>query len=549
MCGAWAYINGVPHLGNLIGSELSADIFARYLRLKGEDVLFVSGSDEHGTPIEVEAVKSGIPPQDLTDNYHNQVVYLFEKFGISFDNYSRTHSPTHIRFCQEFFKTLYEKGHIFAEEVKQLYCNKDNRFLPDRFVLGICPNCSYDKARGDQCENCGKVLDPLDLSSPSCAICGEHPVVKTSRHWFFNLPKFTDRIKVWLENNTRLPENARRFSLKWIEEGLRPRSVTRDNEWGIPAPFRGSERKTIYVWFEALLGYITASVEWAIRKGRPESWKDYWTNPETRSVYFIGKDNIPYHTIILTALLTAYDERLVLPWNVSSTEYLTFEGRKFSKSQGVGIWLDDAIKHLEADYWRYYLAKIRPETSDSNFSLAHFREVINSDLNDTIGNFIHRVLTFIHAHFDDEVPEPGELDKDDKELVKQVKAAPAEVGRLLEEFKFRYALDSAARLARLGNSYINLKEPWRTVKEDRTRTATTIYVAVQVVNSLSTLLEPFVPFTARRLRDILNVKDTANSWDRAGDTYLRPGHKTKQPEPLFVKISDEKMVELKGAYG
>jgi len=551
VCSAWPYINTVPHLGTLIGSALSADVFARYLRLRGYDVVFVSGSDEHGTPIEIEAVKRGVDCKSLTDKYHSLVKELFEKFELSFDNYTRTHNPIHIKFCQEFFMRLYTKGYIFEREVKQLYCPKCERFLPDRFVEGRCPYCGYERARGDQCDNCGRVLDPTDLMDPRCAICHSTPIIKTTKHWFFDLPRFSNRIREWIESNPRLPPNARRFSLRWLDEGLRPRAVTRDNRWGVPAPFPSAEGKTIYVWFEAVLGYVTATIEWARKVGNPDLWKAYWMSPDTKTIYFIGKDNIPFHVIILPALLMAYDERLALPWNVSSTEYLTFEGKKFSKSLGIGIWLDQAISWFPADYWRYYLIKIRPEKSDTNFSWSEFQQAVNNDLNDVLGNFIHRVLTFIYRNFEGAVPQPEEFDEEDQEMLKALNRAPLEIAAILEnEVSLKKALERVMSLAAKGNAYLSSKEPWRMIKKDVGGAKTCLYVAAQVVASLSILLEPFIPNTATRLRDMINLRTSvSNIWDLAGSPLLKPGHKIGEPSPLFRKIPDAKIIELKKVTG
>jgi len=542
----------VPHLGTLIGSALSADVFARYLRLRGHDVVFVSGSDEHGTPIELEAMRRGVDFKELTDQYHAVITRLFEEFRISFDNYTRTHNPIHMRFCQEFFTRLYEKGYIFVKEVEQLYCPRCERFLPDRFVEGRCPHCGYEGARGDQCDSCGRILDPTDLLEPRCSTCGSKPIPKTSRHWFFDLPRFSEKLRRWLEGNTRLPANARHFSQKWLEEGLRPRAVTRDNKWGIPAPFPGAEGKTIYVWFEAVLGYLTATIEWAAKKGDPELWKDYWMDPETRSIYFIGKDNIPFHTIILPALLMAYDEKLILPWNISSTEYLTFEGQKFSKSRGVGVWLDQALQWFPPDYWRYYLIKIRPEKSDTNFSWADFQQAVNNDLNNNLGNFIHRVLTFIYRYFDGAVPEPGEMDEEDEEVVRALREAPERVGGLMESGSLKQGLEQVMALSTLGNTYLNRKAPWHVIKTDRRRAGTTLYIAAQIVGCLSILLDPFIPDTAEKLRKMINLsldESGRNPWDLAGSLILRPGHRINEPTPLFEKIPDARIEELRRATG
>ena len=531
-------------MGTLIGSVLSADVFARYLRLKGHDVVFVSGSDEHGTPIEIEAIKRGVDFKALTDQYHSLITKLFDEFRISFDNYTRTHNPIHIKFCQEFFMKLYEKGYIFTKEVRQLYCPKCQRFLPDRFVEGTCPYCGYEKARGDQCDACGRVLDPTDLINPRCSICGSEPVVKSSKHWFFDLPKFSDRLKKWLESNPRLPANARHFSLKWLEEGLKPRAVTRDNKWGIPAPFPGAEDKTIYVWFEAVLGYVTATIEWAAKKGDQELWKDYWMDPETRSVYFIGKDNIPFHTIIFPALLLATHEGYNLPWNVSTNEWLNFEGQKSSKSRKIGIWIDEALEMFHVDYWRYTLMANRPETSDTNFTWKIFLERVNSDLNDTLGNFIHRTLTFINNYYGGEIPKPEKLDDLDREMLKTINKYFKRIDESLDGFYIQAATRRIIELAREGNKYLNEKKPWKTIKSDPQSAAVALYIAAQIVKVLAVVLEPFMPLAAEKIRKCMNLPSDL-LWKDAVDP-IEAGHKINEARPIFEKInaSEEELQEM-----
>lgn len=536
----------MPHIGNLIGSELSADVFARYLRLRGEDVVFVSGSDEHGTPIEVEAARRGVDPKALTDYYHNKVVEIFKGFRLSFDKYTRTHNPIHISFCQEFLKRIYENGYIFDRDVDQLFCEKCNRFLPDRFVNGTCPYCGYTSARGDQCEACGKVLDPLELIEPRCAICGSTPVVRSTRHWFFDLPQLAERLRSWLVANQSMPERVKAFSLSWIEEGLKPRAVTRDNRWGIPAPFTGSENKTIYVWFEAVLGYVSATLELGLERGDPHLWERYWLDSQTKTAFFIGKDNIPFHTIIFPALLMAHGDGFVLPWTVSATEYLTFEGQKFSKSKGIGVWLDEALEILPSDYWRYYLAKIRPETSDTNFRWQDFVSTINSDLNDDIGNYIHRVLTFINQYYNGVVPQPLELDEDDKRILSKINETWRRVDELMTDVKMRQALSEVLSLVKDANGYLNLKEPWRLQRTDPTRAATTLYVASQVVAALSVMLEVFTPDTASTLREMLGIElETSARKTLAGEYLLSPGAPITKSRPLFRKISEAELMEKK----
>ncbi|MEM4333485.1 MAG: methionine--tRNA ligase [Nitrososphaerota archaeon] len=528
----------------MIGSELSADIYARYLRVRGEDVVFVSGSDEHGTPIEVEAAKQGVEPKTLTDKFHAKVVEIFKNFGLSFDNYTRTHNPIHISFCQNFFKRIYENGYIIDREMDQLYCDNCRRFLPDRFVHGTCPYCGYSYARGDQCESCGRVLDPLELVNPICAICGSTPIIRSTRHWFLDLPQLSQKLKEWLVSNPSLSERVKAFSLSWIEEGLRPRAVTRDNKWGIPAPFPGAEEKTIYVWFEAVLGYISATVELGISRGEPSLWEKYWLDKQTRTVYFIGKDNIPFHTIILPALLLAHGEGYVLPWNVSATEYLTFEGQKFSKSKKIGVWLDEALAILPSDYWRYYLAKNRPETSDTNFRWQDFVSTVNSDLNDDIGNYIHRVLTFIHQNFEGKVPEHHALDADDERILMRIREIKHRIDELMDEVRERQSLIEVLNLVKEANSYLNLKEPWKLLKTDPKRAATTLFVASQIVAALTVFLEIFTPDTAAALREMIGLGyDKNGSWGRLEDTILQPNTKITKPKPLFRKVSEQEIMQ------
>lgn len=369
---AWPYINVTPHLGNLVGSVLSADVTARYYRLKGADTVMVSGSDTHGTPIEVEAIKQGITPKALTDCNHAKVAELFRLWGASFDNYTSTESPVHKEFVQKTLLEIEKNGYIFSQETQMLYCENDQRFLPDRFVEGKCPYCGCEKARGDQCDLCGKLLEPTLLVEPYCTICKTKPTVKTTRHWYIDLSKLADPLTQYLKENKQLPASVKNFSLNWIKEGLKPRAVTRDVEWGIPAPFEGAQGKTIYVWVEAVLGYISATIEQFEHTDNPDKWREFWLDKNAKTLYFVGKDNIPFHTIILPALLLASGQGFNLPWNVSATEFLQFKGQKASKSQRVGIWIDEALEMFPVDYWRFFLIATRPESKDTNFTWAVF---------------------------------------------------------------------------------------------------------------------------------------------------------------------------------
>lgn len=532
---AWPYVNSVPHLGTFI-HLLSADVYTRYLRLKGEEVIAVTGSDEHGTPIEVEAIKRGVPPKQLTDEIHNRICELLKAYNIRFDNYTRTENPVHIRYTQDLYRKVYANGYVYTQNVNLPYCEKDQRFLPDRFVEGTCPHCAYEQARGDQCDSCGRVLDPLELIRPKCVFCGTTPTVKSSTHWFFDLPKFRDKLLALVKENKRLPENARNFSLRWLEEGLKPRALTRDNKWGIPAPFPGAEGKTIYVWLEAVLGYVSASIEWAEKSGRPNAWKDFWFDKETRNVHFIGKDNIPFHVIIFPSLLLATHEDYVLPWQVSSTEFILFDGQKFSKSKQIGVWIDDALKVAPGEYWRYVLIATRPESRDANFTWRDFEAHVNSELNDVLGNFIHRTLTFVNNQFESKIPEIHELDGLDEALKYRIESSPEKVGLLLDRFELKNALAEIVELARQGNQYLSEREPWHLVKKDRAKTATTLHLATQLVRTIGILISPFLPETAQGIREQLNITADQQWWD-AGKLSLEPGHIIGKASPLFHKVS------------
>jgi len=536
---AWPYLHSTPHLGNMVGSILSADVFARYCRVKGEDVVMVSGSDEHGTPVEVESIRLGISPKELTDRNHAKIVELFKAWGISFDNYTRTENPVHKEFVKAFLTKIYDNGYIFTQETEMLYCERCGRFLPDRYVEGKCSYCGYEHARGDQCESCGRLLETTLLIDPHCAICNSKPALRTTKHWYFDLPKLSERISAYLSNNEQLASNTKNFSISLIREGLKPRAVTRDVTWGIQAPFPGAENKRIYVWVEAVLGYVSATIEYFKNREQPEKWKEYWFDKEAKTYYFIGKDNIPFHTIILPALLLASGEDYNLPWNVSATEFLQFKGEKASKSQRVGIWIDEALELFHADYWRYFLMATRPETKDSNFSWDLFTEKVNADLNDTFGNFIHRTLTFISSQFDSAIPKAEGADEDAAQILKTLEEKTETIAREIEACKLQSAANTMISISRIGNQYLNEKEPWNLIKTDRKKAANVIYAAAQVVKALAIVSAPFVPVAAEEIWKTLNLSGSVHQqkWDEA----LKPlpsDHRIAKAKPLFRKIED-----------
>jgi len=544
---AWPYLNVTPHIGNVVSSHLSADVVARYFRLKGADTVMVSGSDEHGTPIEVEAIRSGITPKELTDRLHVKVTQLLKEWGISYDNYTRTENPIHKEFVRNLLMRIYDNGYIFDQDTTMLYCENCERFLPDRYVEGKCPYCGYEHARGDQCELCGRLLETTLLVEPHCAICKSKPIVKNTRHWYFDMPKLSDKLAFYIKENKQFATNVKKFSLNIIQEGLKPRAVTRDVAWGIPAPFPGSENKTIYVWVEAVLGYVSATIEFFKNKGEPENWKDFWFNKKAKTMYFIGKDNIPFHTIILPALLLASGEDYNLPWNVSATEYLQFVGEKASKSQRRGIFMDEALQLFPPDCWRYFLMSSRPETKDSDFSWELFTEKINADLNDTFGNFVHRTLTFINSQFNGEIPEAKTMAEEDKNILKSMGEKAAQTAEEIQNCKLQAAANTMMSLARLGNQYLNEKEPWNLVKKDKSQSESVLNIASNIVKALSIISEPFIPFTAERIWSTLNLPGSVHN--QTWEETLKPlpvRQRIEKSKPLFQKIeaTEQELNEL-----
>ena len=550
---AWPYVNAIPHLGNMIGSVLSSDVFARFCRLKGDEVVFVSGSDSHGTPVAVAAKKQNVPAEELAMKNHEIIKTLFQKWKISYDNYTHTHNPIHIKFVQDFYLDVQQNGFIFEREIESLYCPTDNLYLPDRFVEGICPHCGAPGARGDQCDNpeCGKLLTPLELKEAKCAICNSTPQVKKTKHWYMNFPKLQERLEELIENNEIIPPNARLMCLNSITEGLPERAITRDLKWGIPAPFKGAENKSIYVWFEAVLGYISAVKEWAEKViEKPEKFDYFWNDPDSKAVYFIGKDNIIFHLIIFPGLEMAYnddkheDKKFILPYNVSSTEFLMYENDKFSKSRGGGVRIDEALKLAPLDYWRFNLIYNRPEKSDTSFLWSEFDNNVKM-LNDVIGNFIHRSLTFIDKQFKSTIPKKIDLDDIDKEFLLKINTISNKIGKLLENFELRKALREIVNFGREGNGYLNDKAPWHLIKKNKDAAGHVFNICSQAVFALAILLRPFIPETSDNILDYLNLSDNVEqlSWHDIDENAIKEGHKIKVPKPLFQKLEVEEIKE------
>jgi methionyl-tRNA synthetase len=571
---AWPYANGDLHIGHLAGALLPADIFARYHRLKGNRVLMVSGSDSHGTPTTLEADRRGVPPRQLFEHFHARHLETQWAIGISHDLYTHTDTENHHRIAQDFFRTLYQGGHLYRETQRQLYSETQNRFLPDRYVEGTCPICGFAGARGDQCDNCGNLLDALDLIEPRSKTDGSRPVVRETEHFFFNLPAFTDRLLVYLdEHANHWRPNVINFARNYINEGLRGRPVTRDIEWGVPVPLPGWDDKRIYVWFEAVIGYFSASVEWAQNAGQPAAWKDWWYNPQARIFNFLGKDNIPFHTVIWQAELLGVGHwgedggrQLNLPYDVPANEFMNVEGAKFSKSRNWAVWLPDILDRYDPDAIRYYVTSVMPETRDSEFSWNDFVRRNNDELVATWGNLANRVLSFAYKHWEGRVPLPGELRPADNELLEQVEGGFQTIGGHLEAVHLRAALGEAIALAGAVNRYLDLQGPWFAIKQDRPAAATTIYTALRAIDSLKVLFSPFLPFSSERLHRILGydlplfgeqkivtyqeserphqalIYDPAPASGAWEPSQLKPGQAMRQPEPLYRKL-DESIVE------
>jgi len=538
---AWPYANGSLHLGQIAGAYLPADIFARYHRLKGNEVLMVSGSDQHGTPITIKAEQEGKDPAEIAAFYYQEFLDSWQKLGISFDLFTTTGTANHAEVAQDIFLTLLDKGHIYKDTVSQPFCPSCQRFLPDRYIEGTCPYCQSSRARGDQCEECGKPLNAAELLAPRCRICATTPIFKDSEHFFLKLSAFQEQLSRWVSQQGRWRPNVHGLTRRYLKEGLRDRAITRDMEWGVPVPLEGFEDKRIYVWFEAVIGYLSAAKEWAKLSGDAEKWRSFWQQDEAKSYYFIGKDNIPFHTLIWPAMLMGYGN-LNLPYDVPANEFLTIEGRKLSTSQNWAVWLPDYLSRYDPDPLRYLLSVNMPEARDTDFSWREFVRRNNDELVATYGNLVNRVLTFVYKNFEGEVPQPGELDDTSKELLKEAKNTLLRaVDDYLKKCNFRDAIKSALSLAREANRYLDEKSPWKEIKENRSAAATSLYTVICVISRLKTMLYPFLPFSSQKLHEYLgfsgNVEDYG--WEQSPP---EPGQKLNEPKPLFTKL-DEKLAE------
>ncbi len=541
---ALPYANGRIHLGHLSGAYLPADIYVRYKRLKGDDVIYICGSDEHGVPITITADKEKVSPKIIIDRYHELNKKAFEKFGMSFDIYSRTSIPIHHKTAQEFFKCFYDNGLLVEKKSMQFYDPKAKMFLPDRYVEGTCPKCGNEEARSDECEKCGSLYEPSELKNPKSKISGETPILKETSHWYLPLGKFQQRLEKYVDEmnkNYGWKENVLQYCRGWFKDGLKDRAVTRDLDWGIKVPLENAEGKVIYVWFEAVLGYISATKELSEKRNEPDLWKNYWQNPETKYVAFIGKDNIVFHTIIFPAMLMAWndynDDKYILPQNVPANEFLNFESKKFSKSRGWGVDVLEFLDMFPPDPLRYTLAANLPENKDTDFYWKEFQSRNNGELADILGNFINRTFTFAFKHFDGKVPPVYELQDIDKEMIELVKNYPEKIGKLIERYKIKDAVFEMMNLARAANKYFNDSEPWITVKKDKNRCATTINICLNTIYTLAEIFEPVIPFTSQKIFNMLDAEKVR--WYESGQFHLETGKVLKKPEILFTKIEDK----------
>ncbi len=540
---ALPYTNGPIHIGHLAGVYVPADIYARYLRLIGKDVAYISGSDEHGAAIPMRAKKEGVSPQVIIDKYHGIIKKSFLDFGISFDNYSRTSSKIHHETASDFFTKMYNDGEFIEEVSAQLYDAEANQFLADRFVVGTCPKCGFEESYGDQCESCGTSHNATDLINPKSAITGNIPTVKETKHWFLPLDKHEDFLRKWiLEGHKKdWKPNVYGQVKSWVEDGLRPRAVTRDLDWGIPVPLEGADGKVLYVWFDAPIGYISSTKEWAAREGK--NWEDYWKKEDTKMVHFIGKDNIVFHCIIFPSMLKAHGD-YILPDNVPANEFLNLEGNKLSTSKNWAVWLHEYLEEFpnQQDVLRYTLTANAPESKDNDFTWKDFQAKNNNELVAIFGNFINRVVVLTNKYYNGIVPEPNDFSEIDEDVLAAIKEFPLTIGKSIERYRFREASQELMSLARLGNKYLADEEPWKVIKLDEERVKTIMYVALQISAALAVVSEPFLPFSATKLKNILNISASLSWEDVTENTVLLPAtHQINKAELLFSKIEDKEI--------
>ena len=533
---AWPYANGALHIGHIAGAYLPADIFARYHRLRGDRVLMVSGSDAHGTPVTVRAEQEGRSPQQVVAEFQESFLETWKRLGISFDLFTSTETENHSRVAKEIFLRLLDQDFIYPSTMDLPYCTYDHRFLLDRYVEGTCPNCGYTSARGDQCDNCGHTLDPIELINPRCKFCGNEPEIRSSEHYFLRLTAFSQELQRWLESKaTYWRKGVLNESLGMLREGLRDRAITRDLTWGVRIPVPGWEDKRIYVWFEAVIGYLSASIEWSMQSGKPEAWKDFWQQASCRSYYFIGKDNIPFHTIIWPAMLLG-NGNLNLPYDVPANQYVTLEGEQMSTSRNWAVWMPDYLARFDPDPLRYYLSAGMPESSDMDFTWREYLRRNNDELVATWGNLVNRVLSLTYRNFDHRVPEPGPLEDRDRRLLSEAETALDEVGAEIGACRFRAGIVRAMSMAQEANRYLDETAPWKAIAQDRAAAARALYTALSVIDTLKVAFMPYLPFTCQRLHGFLHAGEDETAPLTWHATELQPGRPLEEPKPLFRKL-------------
>ncbi len=536
---ALPYANGKLHIGHIAGAYLPADIYVRFLKMNKEDVIYICGTDEHGAPISIRAEAEGKTPREIVDFYHQSIKTSFDGMMIKFDNFSGTAREKHHALSKKFFLELLHNGFINTHSTQQMFCEHDSRFLPDRYVEGKCPHCGADGARGDQCDACGKLIDATKLVLPTCKICSNPPVVRETKHWFLDLTKFSEPLKEWLQTKTNWKDNVLKFILNWIEEGLIERSITRDINWGVEVPIDGTEGKVLYVWFDAPIGYISSTIEWAEKLGQPDKWKEYWLDQNTKLIHFIGKDNIPFHAIIWPSILMGQNEKYVLPTDIPANEYLTIEGDKVSTSRDWAIWVEDYLKYFDGELLRYTLAVNAPESKDADFTWKDFQNKVNNELANILGNLVNRVLSFSKKNFNDTIPYCENLSENSKSVIKDYQALVNEIHQSYKEFKVRKVTKLAMDIARLGNKYFDESKPWATIKENRALAKETIYVCANILKSLSYVFYPILPKSMESLQKMMGLPINSD-WENI-TMLINKDIAIADIYPLFKKIEDDQI--------
>ena len=525
---ALPYANGDLHIGHIAGAYLPADIFVRFQKLLENDVIYICGTDEHGAPISIKAEQENVSPRKIVDKYHKRIKSAFDGLDIQFENFSGTDRKVHYKLSQNFFSDLNKNGFIQTHTNEQLYCENCNRFLPDRYVEGECPFCHSEGARGDQCDSCGKLIDAIQLTNPLCITCRSTPIIRETTNWFLNLPKFSDKLQKWIEAKTEWKDNVKKFILNWLKSGLKERAITRDLNWGIPVPTENTDGKVLYVWFEAPIGYISSTIEWSEKIGKPEKWRDYWFDKNTKLIHFIGKDNIPFHTIIWPAMLMGQDKKYILPDDVPANEYLNLEKNKISTSKNYAVWINEYLEEFSEIPLRYYLAANAPENKDTDFVWKEFQEKYNTDLANTFGNFVNRVLKFSDKHFEHTIPLPQKISNKNEEILTNISDIREKIKQFYQTFKVRKACKMIIDLARFGNQYFDNTIPWKTIKTDRKSTAETMFTCGEIIRNLAIVIYPIIPSSSKKLWKMLG-------FDKSILKYGWNGLSAKSDKPIIIQ--------------